>query len=75
MRRMSGVNDSLGFPASKSGTKNVSWRDRMKDSDGALLSAHVTDSYLVVKGAQRYDPFQYLNIPFEILQDIMVSFA
>lgn len=43
--------------------------------NGALLSAHVTDSYLVVKGVQIYNLFQYRNILFEILQDIMVLFV
>ena len=33
MRQTRGVTDSPGYPAPKSGTKNVSWRDRMNDSE------------------------------------------
>ena len=33
LKRLGGGNDSLGSLASKSGTKNDSWRDRMEDSE------------------------------------------
>ena len=33
LKRLGGGNDSLGSLASKSGTKNDSWRDRMNDSE------------------------------------------